>query len=430
MSRKKTVRLSKIKSNNDKIFLYLMSFKCMFKTSKIRIACLIFLLSIHTIGQCVSKNAASYKIKTIVLDAGHGGHDGGCNGSLHSHEKDVTLKVVLALGKMIEEKYPDVKVLYTRKTDVFITLQDRALLANNNNADLFISVHCNSGPSKAIGTETFLMGLHVSQANLDVAKRENAVIKLEENYEKTYEGFDPDSPEAMIALSLAQNANIEQSTFLASKVQEQLTNKLNRFNRGVKQAGFWVLYRTTCPSILIETGFLTNKTEEKYLISNDGQEELAGAIFHAFGDYKNTVEKGNKLTPPVIENQQGSIINDTEPELINTKPVVNTPKTQTLVKQVTEPKETTSEKGIIYKVQIKSSSKLLPKSDKAYDLYNNLKYEKVDGIYKYAYAPFTDFDLANKVLKKVKASGYKDAFIVVYKDGKKLSAAEAKNYLQ
>ncbi|MBK9792427.1 MAG: N-acetylmuramoyl-L-alanine amidase [Sphingobacteriales bacterium] len=430
MSRKKTVRLSKIKSNNDKIFLYLMSFKCMFKTSKIRIACLIFLLSIHTIGQCVSKNAASYKIKTIVLDAGHGGHDGGCNGSLHSHEKDVTLKVVLALGKMIEEKYPDVKVLYTRKTDVFITLQDRALLANNNNADLFISVHCNSGPSKAIGTETFLMGLHVSQANLDVAKRENAVIKLEENYEKTYEGFDPDSPEAMIALSLAQNANIEQSTFLASKVQEQFTNKLNRFNRGVKQAGFWVLYRTTCPSILIETGFLTNKEEEKFLISKDGQEDIAGAIFHAFDDYKITVEKGNKLIPPVIENQQGSIINDIEPELINSKPIVNTPKTQTPVKQTTEPKETTSEKGIIYKVQIKSTTKLLPKSDKAYDLYSNLKYEKADGVYKYAYAPFSDFDLANKVLKKVKASGYKDAFIVVYKDGKKLSASEAKNYLQ
>lgn len=407
-----------------------MSFKCMFKTSKIRIACLILLLSIHTIGQCVSKNTANYKIKTIVLDAGHGGHDGGCNGSQHSHEKDVTLKVVLALGKMIEEKYPDVKVLYTRKTDVFITLQDRALLANNNNADLFISVHCNSGPSKAIGTETFLMGLHVSQANLDVAKRENAVIKLEENYEKTYEGFDPDSPEAMIALSLAQNANIEQSTFLASKVQEQFTNKLNRFNRGVKQAGFWVLYRTTCPSILIETGFLTNKEEEKFLISKDGQEDIAGAIFHAFDDYKITVEKGNKLIPPVIENQQGSIINDIEPELINSKPIVNTPKTQTPVKQTTEPKETTSEKGIIYKVQIKSTTKLLPKSDKAYDLYSNLKYEKVDGVYKYAYAPFSDFDLANKVLKKVKASGYKDAFIVVYKDGKKLSAAEAKNYLQ
>jgi N-acetylmuramoyl-L-alanine amidase len=155
---------------------------------------------------------------------------------------------------------------------VFITLQDRALLANKNNADLFLSVHCNANPNKsAYGTETYLMGLHVSQANLEVAKRENSVIKLEKNYETTYEGFDPDSPEATIALSLAQNANIEQSTFLASKVQENLTTGLNRFNRGVKQAGFWVLYRTTCPSILIETGFLTNRHEEDYLTSRDGQ---------------------------------------------------------------------------------------------------------------------------------------------------------------
>lgn len=164
------------------------------------------------------------------------------------------MKVILALGKLIEEKYPDIKVLYSRKTDEFITLQDRALLANKNNADLFLSVHCNANPNKsAYGTETYLMGLHVSQANLDVAKRENAVIKLEDNYEKNYDGFDPDSPESMIALSLAQNANIEQSSLLAAKVQNQLTNTLKRYNRGVKQAGFWVLYRTTCPSILIET---------------------------------------------------------------------------------------------------------------------------------------------------------------------------------
>src|SRR3954468_660092 len=210
-----------------------MSFKFMFKTSKIRIACLIFLLSVHTAAHCISKGG-NYKIKTIVLDAGHGGHDTGCNGPSHSYEKDVTLKIILGLGKLIEENYPDIKVLYSRETDVFITLQDRAMLANKNNADLFLSVHCNANPNKsAYGTETYLMGLHVSQANLEVARRENSVIKLEKNYESTYGGFDPDSPEATIALSLAQNANIEQSSFLASKVQENLTTKLNRFNRGV-----------------------------------------------------------------------------------------------------------------------------------------------------------------------------------------------------
>ena len=287
MIKKRTIRLCKKKLFNYTIFTSLKSFKFMFKTSKIQIAFLIFLLSIHTFVYPTSKTTGNYKIKTIVLDAGHGGHDTGCNGPSGSYEKTVTLKVILALGKLIEEKYPDIKVLYSRKTDEFITLQDRALLANKNNADLFLSVHFNANANKsAYGTETFLMGLHVSQANLDVAKRENAVIKLEDDYEKNYDGFDPDSPESMIALSLAQGANIEQSSLLASKVQNQLTDKLKRFNRGVKQAGFWVLYRTTCPSILIETGFLTNTTEEKYLTSTDGQDELATSIFNAFEDYK------------------------------------------------------------------------------------------------------------------------------------------------
>ena len=396
----------------------------MFKTSKIRIAFIIFLLSIHTIGITLANTSESYKIKTIVLDAGHGGHDTGCNGPSHSYEKEVTLAVTLALGKYIEEKYPDIRVMYTRKTDVFITLQDRALLANNNNADLFISVHCNANANKsAYGAETFLMGLHVSQANLDVAKRENAVIKLEKDYEKTYEGFDPDSPEAIIALSLAQGANIEQSSYLASKVQEHLTTKLGRFNRGVKQAGFWVLYRTTCPSILIETGFLTNKTEESYLISDEGQDELSNAIFHAFEDYKNTIEKGNKLIPPTIINPDSNPEPETKP--IISKPIVNKPKNN-----VPEVKNDNSHKGIIYKVQIKSSPKILPKSDKAYKLMKNLKYEKINGVYKYAYGPFDEYDLALKVQKKAKTAGYKDAFIAVYKNGDRLSFNEAKQYFK
>lgn len=397
----------------------------MFKTSKIRIAFIIFLLSIQTFG-FAGANATGYKIKTIVLDAGHGGHDTGCNGPSHSYEKDVTLAVILAIGKYIEEKYPDIKVLYTRKTDVFITLQDRALMANNNNADLFLSVHCNANPNKsAYGTETFLMGLHVSQANLDVAKRENAVIKLEKDYQKTYDGFDPDSPEAMIALSLAQGANIEQSSFLASKVQEQLTTKLGRFNRGVKQAGFWVLYRTTCPSILIETGFLTNKTEEKYLTSDDGQDELAKSIFHAFEDYKNTIEKGGKLIPPTISNSDNNIKEESEPS----KPIIKTPVVVKETKIVTADNNTSS-KEIMYKVQIKTSSQPLPKSDKAFKLLEDLNYEKVSGLYKYTCGPYDDYSEALKMQKKAKAAGYKDAFIAVYKNGERLTFDEAKKYFK
>lgn len=412
----------------------------MFKTSKIRIACLILLLSVHTAAHCISKGG-NYKIKTIVLDAGHGGHDTGCNGPSHSYEKDVTLKIILGLGKLIEENYPDIKVLYSRKTDVFITLQDRALLANKNNADLFLSVHCNANPNKsAYGTETYLMGLHVSQANLDVARRENSVIKLEKNYQKTYEGFDPDSPEAMIALSLNQNANIEQSTFLASKVQESLTTKLNRFNRGVKQAGFWVLYRTTCPSILIETGFLTNKTEEKYLTSKSGEEELSNAIFRAFEEYKNTVEKGGKLTPPVITNTGDNYIkDDKDDDDASDIPTVDSPEKtnapvfpKSTTKERSEPvtKKESSSKKIAYKVQIKATTKPLPKSDKAFKLMGALKYEKVKGSYKYLAGPYDSYDMAQKMVKKAKRGGYKDAFVVVYKNGERLSFNEAKQYFK
>lgn len=394
----------------------------MFKTSKIRIACIIFLFSIHTIAHCVPF-AANYKLKTIVLDAGHGGHDSGCHGPSGSYEKDVTLKVVLALGKMIEEKYPDIKVLYSRKTDVFITLQDRALLANKNNADLFISVHCNANANKsAYGAETFLMGLHVSQANLDVAKRENEVIKLEDNYKSTYGDFDPDSPESMIALSLAQNANLEQSSFLASKVQDYFTNTLSRYNRGVKQAGFWVLYRTTCPSILIETGFLTNYSEEKYLISKSGQAELASAIFSAFEDYKNSVESGAKISAPSITNTSAETTTNTpEPKITST--IVNNNTNNNAVKE-------NDIKGIIYKVQIKSSTKKISTTDKAYKLYDNLSYYYENGLYKYTLSPYTEYAKAVNAMKKVRKDGYSDAFIIVLKDGDKLSPIEAKKYFQ
>lgn len=420
---------------NYTILISLKSFKFMLQTSKIQIAFLIFLLSIHTFVYPTSKTTGNYKIKTIVLDAGHGGHDGGCNGSLHSHEKDVTLKVVLALGKYIEEKYPDIKVLYTRKTDVFITLQDRALLANNNNADLFISVHCNSGPSKAIGVETFLMGLHVSQANLDVAKRENAVIKLEDNYQKTYDGFDPDSPESMIALSLAQNANIEQSSLLAAKVQSRLTNNLKRFDRGVKQAGFWVLYRTTCPSILIETGFLTNPSEEKYLISSDGQDELANSIFNAFEDYKNTIEKGtSSINPPVIINENSNPTITTTPAVTPIKKTSSTPKTTTETKnddsENTPKNNTNPTKGIIYKVQIKANNKIPAKSDKVYKQFKDIDFEKANGFIKYVCGPYSDYSTALSNVKKAKKNGYKDAFVVVYKNGERLTFDEAKKYFK
>lgn len=233
------------------------------------------------------------KITTIVIDAGHGGHDPGCSGKF-SKEKNVALDIALKLGRYIEENIPEVNVIYTRKTDVFIELYERARIANEANADLFISIHCNANHNtSAYGTETITMGLHKSKVNLETAQRENGVILLEDNYEQNYDGFDPSSPEAYIMFSMFQNAFLDRSIDLASKVEQQFRDRVSRKSRGVKQAGLLVLFKTTMPSILVETGFLTNPKEERFLNSKDGQSYIASAIYRAFKEYKNGIEGVN-----------------------------------------------------------------------------------------------------------------------------------------
>ncbi len=225
-------------------------------------------------------------INTVVIDPGHGGRDPGAVGR-NVKEKDLTLAIALQLGQYIKESMPDVKVIYTREKDEFVELFRRAQIANENNADLFISIHCNSSRStSAYGTETFVMGLHRSQANLEVARKENASILYEEDYMDTYDGFDPHSPEANIIFSLYQNAYLDQSLSVASLIQDQFRERAQRVDRGVKQAGFLVLYQITMPGILVEAGFLSNPREEQYLMSETGQAHIASAIFRAFRDYK------------------------------------------------------------------------------------------------------------------------------------------------
>jgi N-acetylmuramoyl-L-alanine amidase len=231
------------------------------------------------------------KVRTIVIDAGHGGHDAGCMYG-GAKEKDVTLKVALKLGKEIEALIPDVKVIYTRKEDHFVELWERAGVANRNNADLFISIHCNANKKlEVFGTETFSMGLHKSEGNLEVAKRENDVILLEKDIDERYEGFDPNSPEAHIYFSFMQSAYMDQSLKLAALVESGFKG-INRNSRGVKQAGLMVLWKSKMPSILIETGFLSNKTERAYLTSESGQKELAVAIAQSVNTYKKQAEGG------------------------------------------------------------------------------------------------------------------------------------------
>ncbi|GGK59390.1 N-acetylmuramoyl-L-alanine amidase [Rufibacter glacialis] len=232
------------------------------------------------------------KIRTIVIDAGHGGKDTGCNGA-SAKEKDVALKVALKLGELIEENIPDVKVIYTRKDDRFVELIDRAGIANKNHADLFVSIHCNAGPSSAFGTETYTMGLHKTSGNLAVATRENSVILQEENYEKKYNGFNPTSPQSHILFSLYQSAHMENSLRFAQKVEREFKHKVGRSSRGVKQAGFLVLWKSAMPSTLIEIGFLTNPQEEKFLNDKSNQSYMASGIYRAFKDYKQELEAMN-----------------------------------------------------------------------------------------------------------------------------------------
>ena len=233
--------------------------------------------------------AYRYRLRTVVLDAGHGGKDRGCAGA-KAREADVALSLILALGRQIQDNMPDVKVIYTRKTDVFIELDERAAIANRNKADLFISIHCNAGPRQSHGTEVWTMGLHKTTANLGVAQRENAVILQEKNYETRYDGFDPRSPQSHILFSLFQSAYITNSLRFAQQVDRQLRTTVSRPSRGVKQAGFIVLWKSTMPSVLIESGFLTNPAEERYLNDKANQSYMAAGIYRAFREYKRELE--------------------------------------------------------------------------------------------------------------------------------------------
>lgn len=274
-----------------------------------------------------------YRIKTIVIDPGHGGHDPGCSGK-DSHEKHLALGVALKLAENIRARHADVKVILTRDSDVFIPLHKRAAIANRNNADLFISIHCNFMPklSYVKGSETYVMGLHTAEHNLDVAKRENASILLEDNYEKNYD-YDPNSPEGHIMLSMFQNVFLEQSIHFAELVESMIETSAQRRSRGVKQAGFVVLKETTMPSVLIETGFLSNADEEQFLRTDEGQQAIADAILKAFTTYRLELESnGEGVTEPVATAPPPNPVQEAAPVLTKSAEPAEKPATQVYAK--------------------------------------------------------------------------------------------------
>ncbi|MDR2408063.1 MAG: N-acetylmuramoyl-L-alanine amidase [Bacteroidales bacterium] len=341
-------------------------------------------------------------VKVVVIDAGHGGHDPGAIGITGVKEKDVVLSIALKVGNMIE-KNTDVKVIYTRKTDVFVELYKRAQMANNNHADMFISIHCNSveNNSVATGAETFVMGLDKSQANLAIAQKENSAILSEKNHESNYGGFDPTSPEAYIIFSLYQNVYLNQSINLAAAIQSEFKTICKLQDRGVKQGALLVLWRSAMPSVLIETGFLSNKQEEAYLASEKGQTELSLAIYNGFA-------KVAQL--PAMDMQ------DVE-NLANKKPTKSTTSTT--------PNSNASE--VIYKVQFLTSSKKLAKTDPELKNLSDVDMEKTGSVFKYLTGYCVTYTDAQDVLTKVKKAGFPDAFIVAYKkDGTRITLQQAK----
>ncbi|MCS6934714.1 MAG: N-acetylmuramoyl-L-alanine amidase [Chitinophagales bacterium] len=258
------------------------------KTPNVRFPYLLLISFFLWTSPCFAQG--KYTIRTVVIDAGHGGKDPGAIGPGKTFEKDIALVIALKLGDYIQKNFPNINVIYTRKSDVFLELYERANIANKNKADLFISIHVNSSPNKeTYGTSTYVLGLHRTEANLEVAKRENSVINLEEDRDKNYE-FDPNTPEGHIIMSMKQNAFLDQSIEFASKVENQFENYARRKSLGVKQAGFYVLYKTTMPSILAEIGFISNAEEEKFLNTTKGQDLIATSLFNAFKDYKNELE--------------------------------------------------------------------------------------------------------------------------------------------
>jgi N-acetylmuramoyl-L-alanine amidase len=327
---------------------------------------------------------------TVVIDPGHGGKDPGALGS-SSKEKDIVLAVALKLGDLIEKNHPDVNVVYTRNKDLFVPLNQRAAIANKEHANLFISIHCNALDRKRTspqGVETFVLGLHRSKDNLDVAKTENAVIMYEEDYSVKYEGFNPNEPESYIIFEFMANEFLDLSVKLASLVQNQLVTNSKRINRNVRQAGFLVLREVAMPSILVELGYISNKQEEVYLKSSKGQVSLATSIYNGFRDYKRDFDKKSFV-----------FSNEKESERSNVKPTGNS------VEQNRE-----------YRIQFLSSSKELPSGSSSFKGLKPVEHYYDGGVYKYTYGSSTDINKMKKQLLEVKKK-FKDAFIVEFENG-------------
>lgn len=355
---------------------------------------------------------AKEKSFTVVIDPGHGGRDPGAIGQ-SAKEKTINLAVALTLGEMIEKGNKDTRVVYTRKTDKFVELDERANIANRNKADLFISIHTNSVKrgSSVKGAETFTLGLARTDENLEVAMRENSAILLEDNYLQKYEGFDPKSSESYIIFEFMQNKHMEQSVGFASYIQKEFV-KEKRANRGVKQGGLLVLRKTSMPAVLVELGFISNREEERFMASSTGQTKLARAVYNAFSQYKSAYDR------------RGGALNRSDVQSVAAAPSAtneqNVAARNRVVEESGKSVDTANAGQTVYKIQILASDKKLPANSRELKGYKNVDFFKEKGLYKYTYGESTDFNEMRSLRRKV-ARDFKDAFIVEFKNGVKVN---------
>ena len=417
----------------------------------------IYILTIFVL-LAIMAHAAKAKTFTLVIDAGHGGHDAGAIGAI-TKEKTINLNVALAFGRLVEQNCKDVKVIYTRKTDVFVPLHTRADIANKAKADLFISIHTNALPKKRIsrGIETYTLGMHRAVDNLDVAKRENSVILIEKDYKQRYQGFDPNSSESYIMFEFIQDHNMAQSVELAKLVQKRTCATAGRQNKGVKQAGFLVLRETSMPSCLIELGFISTPDEEQFLHSENGVEKLGRGIYQAFVDYYQTtqskVRPKGKMARELADIREGRVsaaeneqpkaekvqpkMEEPEPaeDIINVDTVVPIVAAQESVKKDVivkksepvknpEPVMTEPSDAPVFKLQVLASSTKLKPTDPQLKGQKQADYYQEGGLYKYTLGNSTDYQQIYQ-LRKAQLQNFPQAFIIAFKNGKKMNVQEA-----
>ncbi|MEY8020074.1 N-acetylmuramoyl-L-alanine amidase [Muriicola sp. SD30] len=388
----------------------------------------------------------------VVLDAGHGGHDPGNLGNGYM-EKNIALSIVLKIGEELK-KVPGIKVVYTRDDDSFVDLFVRGEIANKAGADLFVSVHCDSHTSNAHGAGTFVLGLHANKQNFEIAKKENSVIYLEDNYEARYANYDINSPESVIGLTIMQEEFLDQSILLAKLIQDNFTGNLKRNDRKVKQAGFIVLHQTFMPSVLIETGFLTNKEEGKYLNSSKGQAEMGKAIAQAIIKYRSSIPDEETVIsngqPPVASPEVAEIPKKANPDLKQEELLEVNKEVKEAVVEVTEKSSTESagknenpeetkentpkarqlveKSGVTFKVQIMATARDLPPNSPEFNGLNRISKEPIKNLFRYLYGE-TDTYMGAKLLKSnADMKGFTTSYIVAYKEGKRIALQDALKY--